>query len=161
MAPIRRSKYFTTTTSSSNSSNENCSIRKSPQLILSDGEEEEKYLNHELYTLSQEFERYNNWIKRTRDRMRKLYERREQLRIRRAVQKRENEIREKLETKWIPDIEEVVKNSAKIQRNLLENISAIATNSSSSSGNSEEETSNNRFKKPKIGILLEDWEELD
>ncbi|ORX78726.1 hypothetical protein BCR32DRAFT_282029 [Anaeromyces robustus] len=159
MAPIRRSKYFAATggsssSSSNNTGNEDFCIRNYPHLILSDGEEEEKYLNHELYALAQEFERHNNAIRRTRDRMRKLYERREQLRIKRAVQRREKEIREKLETKWIPDIEEVAKNSAKIQKNLLENISAIATTS-------EEENSNNPSKKPKIGILLEDWEELD
>lgn len=100
-----------------------------PVVILSDSEEEEKNINTELSDLYNELEKINNQLTRTRTRMRKLYERREQIRIKKAIRKREIEIRSEMSNKWIPSLEYVSKHAAEVQSNILDQISPLVQKS--------------------------------
>lgn len=100
-----------------------------PVVILSDSEEEEKNINTELSDLFNELEKINSQLSRTRTRMRKLYERREQIRIKKAIRKREIEIRSEMSKKWIPSLEYVSKHAAEVQTNILDQISPLVEKS--------------------------------
>ena len=100
-----------------------------PVVILSDSEEEEKNINTELSDLFNELEKINSQLSRTRTRMRKLYERREQIRIKKAIRKREIEIRSEMSNKWIPSLEYVSKHAAEVQTNILDQISPLVEKS--------------------------------
>lgn len=94
-----------------------------PIYVYSDSEEEERNIQNEIYILFDEFKRIEQQLSRTRERLKRLYSRREEIRIQRAVRQREIEIRKRMENQWLPSMKEVNENAARIQSNILNLIS--------------------------------------
>lgn len=91
-------------------------------MISSDSEEEERRINQEIGNLASEFSRIESSLSRTRQRLRRLYEKRENIRIRRAVRLREIELSRRFRNRWLPDLTEVQRNAFRIENNILNDI---------------------------------------
>lgn len=118
-----RSHPFINRSSSTTSTMED-HIFNEPVMVICDSDEEERNINQEISSLYNEFDRIQNMMNRTRSRLRKLYERREKIRIKRAIRQREIDIRRNMQERWLPSIERVQQNTARVQSNVLNLISA-------------------------------------
>lgn len=102
-------------------------------LVPSDSEEEERQINKEISSLFGEFNRIECVLSRTRQRLRRLYEKRENVRIRKAVRLRELELNRRFRNRWLPNLEEVQRNTFRVQNNILNDILGHGIDSDSDS----------------------------
>ena len=105
--------------------------KREPLPIFSDSEEEERNVNMEIHSLFQEFEHIQDQLTRTRTRLRRLYEKREKIRIKQAIRKRELEIRKDLNRKWLPNLESVNNRVIETRLNILNGITPLTNNEQS------------------------------
>lgn len=87
--------------------------------VPSDSEEEENYLNEEIKTLREEFDKIESQQKRLRSRLRKCYQRLERIKTKRAVAAREKEIRRNIKEKFLPELRCLESQRFQIQEALL------------------------------------------
>ena len=115
--------------------NENLTV-----MISSDSEEEERRINQEITNLFTEFNRIEHNLSRTRARLRRLYERRETVRIRRAVRLRELELSRHFRNRWLPSLSEVQRNAFRIENNILNDINNTNNTNNTPSDDSDSDT---------------------
>lgn len=90
--------------------------RREPINISSDSEEEEREISREIGQVFAE-------LANIRSRLRNLYEKRENVRIKRAIRLRELSIRRRMRESWLPSLNQVNRNATRVQENILNLVS--------------------------------------
>lgn len=98
-----------------------------PISVLSDGEEEESNIESEIKTLLDEVDQLDQRKRRLKYRLRRCYQKREEIRIRKAIKEREREIRNNLDNQWLPSLRRVQQQAEEVRRDILDFVAVPST----------------------------------